>query len=77
MTVIKPSVFKQEECFEFVNNIKVLQPLYIRNISDRKAFTKKIEAFKREHSGKYPKNDFQILTQVKEHRNKKALIKQL
>lgn len=39
MTKIKPSYILKDECYEFVNNIKVLQPRYLKE-SDRKMLEK-------------------------------------
>jgi hypothetical protein len=37
-----------EECYEVVNNIKVLQPKYIRDPAQRQLLQERIKAFKKE-----------------------------
>lgn len=45
MVVIKPSVFQGEESYQVINNIKVLQPRYIKDPRDRKILEMKVKEY--------------------------------
>ena len=61
MTKIAPSVIMDEGCYEMVNNIKVLQPRYMKT-PERKQLLKRIKEFRNENSyllrGKHPTESF-------------------
>ena len=48
MAKIKPSVILREDCYEVVNNIKVLQPKYLKE-SERRMLIKQIKNFRNTH----------------------------
>lgn len=48
MAKIQPSIILKDGCYEMINNIKVLQPHYLKSV-DKKILKEQIKKFKDNH----------------------------
>ena len=48
MAKIQPSIILKDGCYEMINNIKVLQPQYLKSV-DKKILKEQIKKFKDSH----------------------------